>query len=296
MKKFLALFILPAILTCSTGKLKSNQLSALKEGLIKNDSTSIYYLEKGSGDTTLLFLHGWCINSHYWDYQIQEFGSKYKVIAMDLPGFGKSTSTRKIWSASNFGTDVNYLINELKLKNVIIVGHSMSGDVMLEAALLSNPSIVGLIGIDNFGMVDVQYSQEQKEQMNLFFNMLCNKYSSIAPVYAEKMLFIKGSDSSCVARVKNDFINSDSLVAISTMKELVKFDSARIYGLEHLGYRLFIMNSVDLYPTNKEGLAKHCKNSFEIIEIKGTGHYPMIEKPDDFNAKLKEIIGMISKS
>ena len=54
------------------------------------NKTNIFYSTKGNGDTTLLFIHGWCINSGYWADQQQYFSSNYTTIALDLPGFGQS--------------------------------------------------------------------------------------------------------------------------------------------------------------------------------------------------------------
>ena len=72
---------------------------------IENSMTKIHYVEEGKGDLTLLFIHGWCINSSYWSSQIKYFSRQYKVIAIDLPGFGKSTSIRNEWTIEKYGED-----------------------------------------------------------------------------------------------------------------------------------------------------------------------------------------------
>ncbi|HOO84300.1 MAG TPA: alpha/beta hydrolase, partial [Prolixibacteraceae bacterium] len=57
---------------------------------IRNNQVEINYFEQGQGDITLLLLHGWCIDGTYWANQLEAFSKTYKVIAIDLPGFGKS--------------------------------------------------------------------------------------------------------------------------------------------------------------------------------------------------------------
>jgi len=78
---------------------------------------------------------------------------------LDLPGFGQSGKTRANWTIEEFGKDVNTLIDQLELKNVILVGHSMGGDVVLEAAL-NNPDIVALIGVDTFNDAGMEVTEE----------------------------------------------------------------------------------------------------------------------------------------
>src|SRR6187200_3178241 len=59
---------------------------------------AIEFDECGQGDTTLLFVHGWCINKEYWADQSKYFSDKYKVVALDLPGFGNSGKNRTEWT------------------------------------------------------------------------------------------------------------------------------------------------------------------------------------------------------
>src|SRR5689334_13418767 len=75
---------------------------------------TIAYDACGKGDTTLLFLHGWCINKDYWSPQRSAFCSRYKVVAIDLPGFGLSPGkNRSDWSFDNYADDVKAVIDQL---------------------------------------------------------------------------------------------------------------------------------------------------------------------------------------
>src|SRR5690606_21000061 len=139
----------------------------LREGRV-----TLNYLQQGQGNVSLLFLHGWCINSLYWSEQIAHFSANYTVYAIDLPGFGKSTASREHWTIEEYAKDVAAFIDELDLQNVVLVGHSMSGDIMLETALISKQKIVGLVGVDNYKFIDVAFTPEQMEEMAGFFQLL----------------------------------------------------------------------------------------------------------------------------
>ncbi|HMK19809.1 MAG TPA: alpha/beta hydrolase [Chitinophagaceae bacterium] len=64
--------------------------------------------------------------------------------------------------------------------------------------------------------------------------------------------------------------------------------------MQLLKHTLYLVNS-DGYPTQIDSLKKYCKASAEVVYVHGTGHYPMIEKPAEFNAALEKVFGMIGK-
>src|ERR1700761_288990 len=70
-------------------KPKSGEQSAGNQAKkISDKGVNIAYSDTGKGDTTLLFVHGWAINRGYWSEQVKHFSSRYRVVAIDLPGFG----------------------------------------------------------------------------------------------------------------------------------------------------------------------------------------------------------------
>lgn len=271
---------------------KNNNLNkeyAMKVNLKKSN---IFYTTKGNGDTTLLFIHGWCINSSYWAGQQDYFSSKYKTIALDLPGFGKSEAERENWTIEEYSKDIIYFIDHLNLKNVILIGHSMAGEIILEAALTNHSAIKGIIGIDNFKMIDVQFTQQQYEEMNGFLKMIENDFKSTAPVYAERMLLSPSTDESVSNRIKSDFSNANAKVGLSSLNNFINYTRVEATKLEKLNYKLYLLNS-NVIPTNIQGLKNHCKNSFEVHEIEASSHYPMIENLIEFNKVLQKILNNI---
>ena len=267
--------------------------TGLKSGEIKTADANIYYIKKGDGDTTLFFLHGWDINSGYWYNQINNFSKKYRAIAVDLPGFGNSVSSRKDYTVEKYADDVIDVINKLDLKNVILIGHSMSGDIILEAALKNNKAIVGIIGIDNFKFVGSELNLEQLKEMNSFIDTLTTDYKNVVSEYATKYLFSRSTDSVVRERVKKDYRNSNPEVAISSVKNVFNYDET--IKIQDLNYKLYLINS-DGIATDTEGLKKYCRSSFEVLDIHGSGHFPMIEKPDEFNRLLQIAVYKIHNS
>jgi len=167
---------------------------------IENQGVIIDYNVYGTGEYTLLFVHGWCINQTYWSNQIEALKSGYRIVTLDLPGFGKSGKNRDNWTIENYGQDINTVIDDLKLTNVILIGHSMGGDIILEAAL-KNKEVVALVGIDNFKDVGTEFNENVKAEIEGFVGMLKNNFSEIAPMYAEGSRFHASTDSLVKVRV-----------------------------------------------------------------------------------------------
>ena len=74
----------------------------------------------------------------------------FKVVSIDLAGHGESGLERKSWTIEAFGGDVAAVVKKLGLKRVILIGHSMGGDVIAEAARQLPGQTVGLIMVDTY--------------------------------------------------------------------------------------------------------------------------------------------------
>ncbi|HRH60996.1 MAG TPA: alpha/beta hydrolase, partial [Chitinophagaceae bacterium] len=152
---------------------------------VYNGLVNLAYNISGSADTTLLFVHGWCINKEYFSSQADYFGKRYKVVTMDLGGHGKSGKQRFSWGVQNYASDVVTVIDSLALSNVILVGHSMGGDIILEAALQRPNKVIGCIGIDNFKDVTPQYKPEQIGQIAQFMTAVHKNFYNTAEAYSK---------------------------------------------------------------------------------------------------------------
>ncbi|KAA3613107.1 MAG: alpha/beta hydrolase [Calditrichaeota bacterium] len=286
------LLIMIMILVSFNSSWSKNNIPKEQTMQIEFDKTKISYTEKGQGDITLLFIHGWCINKSYWDAQLEFFSKNYKTIALDLPGFGNSTAERENWTIEEYSSDIINFMDRLKLKNVILVGHSMAGEIILETALTDHQAIKGIIGIDTFKIIDVPFSPKQIEEMNAFMKELEKDFNKMAPSYVDLMLVTPATDPAVTKRLKSDFATTNPAVGFLSISSYINYTRIEAGKLQSLNYKLHLLNS-DGVPTNIAGLEKHCKSSFELFDVKATSHYPMIENPDGFNQELQKIINQI---
>jgi pimeloyl-ACP methyl ester carboxylesterase len=99
------------------------------------DGIPVAYVDQGQGPHTLVMLHGLGSNIKGFWKNIAGLRDRYRCIALDFPGYGKSGQGDYPISMRFFARAVLSFLTELKLKNVTLVGHSMGGQVAVRAAL-----------------------------------------------------------------------------------------------------------------------------------------------------------------
>jgi pimeloyl-ACP methyl ester carboxylesterase len=255
---------------------------------INDQGVNIAYTDNGKGDTTLLFVHGWCINKSYWTNQVTWFSKKYRVVTIDLPGFGHSGKNRKDWSTEAYGRDVDSVMAQLNLKNVILIGHSMAGYIVLQAAVNAPSRVIGLVGVDNFKNFGKIETKQDKAAYHAAVDSLRHHFRHIAFEYVNQSLFYKTTPDSIKKRVLNDVAKADTVIAADCMEE---GDFDEVKTLVAVKKKLYLINS-DVKATDTTGFnANH--TPYQVMYIHATGHFPMIEKPQEFNLLLEQIIAKI---
>lgn len=104
----------------------------------------IAYTIEGKGDC-LVFLHGFPMDQRVWKQFKHYFTKLFKVISIDLPGFGQSDHLAESHPMSMMAEVVNTVLSKEKIETCIITGHSMGGYVALEFANQFPEKLKGLI-------------------------------------------------------------------------------------------------------------------------------------------------------
>ncbi|CAM3467675.1 2-hydroxy-6-oxononadienedioate/2-hydroxy-6-oxononatrienedioate hydrolase [Flavobacterium longum] len=108
---------------------------------------SVNYTDSGKG-TAVVLLHGFLENATMWDAFIPELSQKYRVITIDLLGHGKTQPLNYVQTMEDNADMVLSVLNELRIRKAIFVGHSMGGYVALAFADLF-PNIVKGVALVN---------------------------------------------------------------------------------------------------------------------------------------------------
>ncbi len=94
---------------------------------------TIHFTDEGAG-TPLVFIHGYCESHTLWLDFVQPFTKNYRVICIDLPGFGKSLLPIHEFTIKEIAKSVWELLDTIHVKTCFVIGHSLGGYVMLEMA------------------------------------------------------------------------------------------------------------------------------------------------------------------
>lgn len=262
-------------------------LVAVTEKVKSKDGVEIAYTVEGSGEPALVFIHGWSCDKSYWDNQVKEFSPKYKVVTIDLAGHSESGMNRKNYTMELFGEDVAAVVNKLELKKVILIGHSMGGYIIIEAARQLKEKVIGLVGADTYqGLED----EMTKEQIDQFMKPFKENFVLTTKEFV-KTMFPPTADSALVKKVSDDMSAAPPLIAINAMQNLFSYHAFK--ALKDMNAPIISINC-DRYPLNIEETRKHTK-SFEVKIMKGVGHFVMLEDPDKFNKLLQEAINELSE-
>ena len=91
------------------------------------DGTRIWYKDWGSGQP-IVFSHGWPLTADVWDDQLFFFASRgYRTVAHDRRGGGRSSQSWTGQDMDTYADDLAAVIEELDLKDIVLVGHSTGG-------------------------------------------------------------------------------------------------------------------------------------------------------------------------
>jgi pimeloyl-ACP methyl ester carboxylesterase len=246
------------------------------------DGISIAFRVFGRGQPALVFVHGWCCDQSYWDAQVDHFAQQYTVVTIDLAGHGESGLGRESWTMEAFGEDVVAVVRKLHLDQVVLIGHSMGGHVIVEAARRMPSCVIGLVGADTFSDVERRLTREEFDE----------EFASIRASFSEatrelvRSMFAPTADSILVERIAADMSEAPPEIGLRAVEEATRHDLAR--ALEEVQAPIRCISS-DGGTMDIEAAQRHT-SSFEVVYMSRVGHFVMIEDPETFNRLLAEIV------
>ena len=258
-----------------------------KDFYLTDDGNKMYYESYGSGESAIVFIHGWSVTCRSWDDQIDFFKNKYKVILIDLPGFGKSEHNRQDWSMQHYGKDVAGLCRELELKNVYLVGWSMGTAVVVEAARFLGDKAKAIITVDQLWETENSYDSLSEEN---WFDGEASRYkdfNALDKAYT--------NDSTLTARLISMMPTEDKMPewwkpsVINFFKWTATDLKASVSALE-IPIRAINASWV---KTNEEQW-KSLYSDYKLTVFENSNHFLVWQYPQKFNETLLQVIAETS--
>jgi pimeloyl-ACP methyl ester carboxylesterase len=234
-------------------------------------------------------VHGWSCDRTYWRRQIDAFSTDHRVVALDLAGHGASGTDRADWSIPNFANDVVAVIQALDARNVILVGHSLGGPVVVEAGRLLPDRVTGVIGVDAF------FDAWSDPGHTKLVDQLRTNFSAGTRAFVRKGLFLPTSPAALADSI------SDSMAAAPPEIALPALDSMLAWARDRQDMAVstlraplgLIMTAGGRTTTTRFQRSRGAQPTLGIDEVPGGGHFLMLEIPEAFNAQLRVLLGRI---
>ena len=253
------------------------------------DGTPISYEIYGVGEPSLVFVHGWSCDARYWRAQLPHFSKNHRIVVLDLAGHGHSGSTRSQYTMKSFGEDVQAVTEATDSRRIILIGHSMGGSVIAEAARLMPNRVIGLIGIDTLENIEYPMTREELDQM---IAPLAKDFRTGSRQFVKPMI-LPSTDPQLREWILSDMSAAAPAVALSAMNEMmsqyITKEAAAIF--DEIRIPVITVNG-DLWAINYEANRRHMF-SFNAIVLKEADHFLMIDRKEEFNNALEKAINKI---
>jgi pimeloyl-ACP methyl ester carboxylesterase len=246
------------------------------------DGISIAYEVQGAGTPALAFVHGWSCDRTYWRHQLPDFAQRHVVVAVDLAGHGGSGEGRAEYTMPAYGKDVAAVANELGLDEIVLVGHSMGGDVNVEAALELDARVVAQVWVDVY--FQLEHSRDDGDVQEIVGPLRRDFRGEVQKL--ARTMFLPDADPKVADWIVHDMSSAPPYVGLNEAAYSLTNMAAMLEHMRRLRAPMVAINT-DWRPTNIESLASH---GIRTVHMPGVGHFGMMEKPDEFNRLLGQVV------
>jgi pimeloyl-ACP methyl ester carboxylesterase len=241
------------------------------------DGLKIHASSAGSGRTTIVFVHGWTCDSSSWAAQVPVLAKKYRVLTLDLPGHGQSGATKDgKYSMDLFARAVEAVRAEAGTDKIVLVGHSMGAPVIRQYARLFPQHVAALVAVD--GPLDMrQFPSEFKPPSLTGPEGLKAREGMI------RGMFTPQTPPDVQQKVLAMMLKAPEATAIGAMGSMMD-PALRKSDVTPMPALAIWAGTNQQMPKLEE--ARQALPKFEQTQVGGTGHFVMMEKPEEFNRLL----------
>lgn len=266
----------------------------LAEGL------DIAYSDTGEG-FPLLFIHGLGSYIPAWSKNIPRLSAQYRCLALDLPGYGKSTKTGFQPGMQCYASVIHEFIDRLQLPECCLVGHSMGGQVAITTALRYPDRIQKLVlaapaGLETFTRPEARqiagwFEEEKVYQAGpemIEQNMSANFYQFPADaqsILTDRLSYRECSDYKAFCRAVSAGVSAMLQEPVYDQLSRLQMPVLILFGRQdaYIPNRL-LHPGLELEELVKEATVQIPMGDYQMI--KECGHFVQWEQADAFNKQL----------
>lgn len=244
------------------------------------DGVSIHSTVRGSGPKTIVFVHGWTCDESSWLEQVPFFEKNYRVITLDLPGHGRSGSPANgPLTMELFARSIEAVRVEAKAGKIVLVGHSMGTPVIREYARLYPANVAAMVPVDGVLHLSGSPNAPNPERMR-GPEGLKNREAMI------RGMFGKSATPAIQDHILKMMLAAPETTAYQAM--------AATFAAPNWKDETFAVPALGIYADHSGADdPQYFKKMFpkgNTVEVPGTGHFVMLEKPAEFNKLLADFL------
>lgn len=252
-------------------------------------NTNVYYSSIGKG-TAIVLLHGFLENSSMW-YDISKvISKKNRVICIDLLGHGKTENLGYIHTMEEQAEMVKNVLNHLRLRKYILIGHSMGGYISLAFSKLFSKNIKGLCLLNSTALPD---SEEKKKNRDRAIKAVKKNHKIFVRI-AIPMLFSENSRALFISEIKqitNEALKISPQGIIASLEGMkIRNNRTLIYENSNFPIQL-IVGKQDPALEYSSLIHQVKKTSVQVVEFPD-GHMSHIENKEGLISTLLTFIKM----
>ncbi len=237
----------------------------------------VYYEQAGNGEPMLL-LHGWGTSSESFRPLFMRLARQCEVRAIDFPGFGQTEKPEAVWGTEEYAELVKTILDAWGLKKIDIIGHSFGARVALRLAH-RHPEYVNTLVLTGAAGIRIQ------TPVPLFRKLL---------VKAGKLFGNLGAPGQMLKEAIYKKIGSADYLAAGAMRpifvKVVNEDMRDILPAVTRPVHL-IWGENDRDTTLEAAKIMHAGLKYSTLDvIPGAGHYPFLDKPEEFYCLLEKAL------
>lgn len=247
----------------------------------------VFYVDEGQG-IPLVLIHGFPLDHSMWNLQVEGLKSSYRIIALDLPGFGASTPHSGQMSIIGFADRLMEFLDALNLPQVTLCGLSMGGSIALQFALRHPERLSKLILCDCRAATDTPEAQRMRHE--LAERVLREGPECVAQAMPARLFSPHTIES------QPEIVQSVQNVIRANPRESIAGGSRALADREDVFSRLsmikvstlLIVGVDDVISTVSEmrSMANQIPNS-QLVEIEQAGHMAPLENAQAVNQAIR---------
>jgi pimeloyl-ACP methyl ester carboxylesterase len=248
-------------------------------GPVMTPNGAVLINDGGRGGLPVLFIHGNGADSSQWEQQLAHLRMTGRAVAIDLPGMGRSApAANGDYSLEAMAAAVDAASSSIGLRRFVLVGHSYGGAVVATYAARHPEKVAAVIYADSAAAVPMT-----PQQMKQLTDALRSDRMRVVRAWFAPML--KSSTPAVQERVFSTVEKSTVDAFVGAISGLVGYDAKATVSAYH-GPR-FVIAAADI-ETPASFRAQF--PDLPAVKIAGTGHWLMLDKPEEFNVALDNFV------